>query len=477
MCAEDGGKRLTGSAASVLAALLALALAVSCAGWERGSARPPVRGGARVVLYVECPAKPSDPLFFRLSGLTFLRRDGGEVEVPVDRVVDAGQCALRQLRLAVADLPAGRYSGIRMRLAEARVLRGGQALSLALPGQEGEFVQQVDMEVPAQGAVAWFAEWRADESVVDNYLFSPRLDVRAQGMEMRGVLLMVTSAASGTVSVVDRQSGRVSGVVGVGMEPRGIAASPSADRVFVANAGSRSISVIHTATCRVAYSIPCAGAAPWELAVSDDGRWLVATNPEDDGVTVVDLGTDTVRGRIHVGRRPVDVVFDPSRGWFYVANRDSNSVSVVDPQRTEPVRTVPVGLRPRGLAVHDGILYVADSGAASLSRVAIPSYAVQDDVQVAPGPMHLLEGLAGRVYMTSRSSDAVHFVYAPMGMVMGSVALGGKPGRMAIDARRRQLYVVDSGRGELAVVDLASMTAGTALEVGDEPHGVLVLER
>ena len=75
------------------------------------------------------------------------------------------------------------------------------------------------------------------------------------------------------------------GTIAVGSNPRGVAYSPSNDRIYVANNGSNNVSVINS--------------------------------------------TNTVVDTIVVGNNPVGVAYSPSNDRIYVANYTSNNVSIL----------------------------------------------------------------------------------------------------------------------------------------------------
>ena len=70
----------------------------------------------------------------------------------------------------------------------------------------------------------------------------------------------------------------------------------------------------------------------------------------------------SVIATIPVGGAPFGVAINPTNGLVYVANGDSNTVSVIDPKTNAVVATIPVGVSPYGVAVNpaNGLVYVAN---------------------------------------------------------------------------------------------------------------------
>ncbi|MEW5772462.1 MAG: hypothetical protein AB1916_02960 [Thermodesulfobacteriota bacterium] len=453
---------------------LAVLLAGACARTP-GGADEDIRQESGVFLYLSCPGKPAADLRFQLAGLRFMTRDGVWLERPLERGVDAADCAAAQVLLGELSLPPGRYQRMAWRFSAAWVAGDKKAYALALPGRDGEIELEADLTVPPDGRTAFFAEWEPDLSVADAYLFEPRLTVRGQRMAMADVQAYVACEGSDAVVVLDRERDAVAAVIGVGRGPAGVAADPVHNRVYVANSGSCDISVIDTAAGRVISSVPNAGCSPTDLALSADGRWLLAVNPDTDNVSVIDARVLSLVRQIRVGRRPEAILSDPGRGLFYVSCAEANTVAVLDPARAEPVRTLRVGQRPAGLALQGQDLYVANAGSNNLSVVETPAFTVATTIPLPHAPRWVVPGYADRLCVTSAESDEVSLVYAPMRMALKAVPVGQRPGRMATDTERRKLYVAREGAAEVAVVDLAAGRVRAVLPVGRKPRGVAVL--
>jgi YVTN family beta-propeller protein len=451
--------------------LLVACLAGACAGTPGQQAEGP-RENAGVFLYLSCPEKPANDVRFQLAGLRFQAKDGKWRDVPLDRTVDGAQCAAGQIRLAEADLPPGNYARLEWRFSGAWVAGDRKMYSLALPGEDGTLEMAVDLVVPEDRRTAFFAEWEPDRSVIETYRFEPRFSVRGQRMVMADVQAYVACAGSDVVMVLDREQDTVAAVVGVGRGPLGVASDPVHRRVYVANSGSADISVIDAAAGRVISTVANSGCSPADIALSTDGRWLLAVNPDMDNVSVIDTQVLALVRQITVGRRPAGIVFDPGRGFFYVSSAEANTVSVLDPARSAPVRTVRVGLQPGGLAVFDSTLFVANTGSDSLSVVETPGFAVATTIPTPRAPRWVVPGPADRLCMTSAGSNEVALVYAPMRMVLKSLPGGAAPGRMAADLERRKLYLANEGSAEVTVLDLASGRVRAVLPVGRQPRGV-----
>lgn len=92
------------------------------------------------------------------------------------------------------------------------------------------------------------------------------------------------------------------------------------------------------------------GRGPERVAVGADGLVYV-TNRFDRSVSVVDPVSLTERSRIEVGVEPVGLAFTPDGGTLLVANSMSHTVSVIDVESGDVVKTLPTSGEPSGVAV------------------------------------------------------------------------------------------------------------------------------
>jgi YVTN family beta-propeller protein len=130
-----------------------------------------------------------------------------------------------------------------------------------------------------------------------------------------------------TVSVIDVSdpaNPKLAASIGVGAEPSGIAAT--AERIYVANAGDDSISVIDARTYRLLSPIPIQtplleqwrGVLPAGLAYEEKSNWLLVAEAGINAVAIIDTASGKVLGHIPVGWFPTHVLLQS--GTAFVTN-------------------------------------------------------------------------------------------------------------------------------------------------------------
>lgn len=179
-----------------------------------------------------------------------------------------------------------------------------------------------------------------------------------------------TSAEPSNIVVFDPKSRKLVTRIPVEINPYELIFSKDGSTLFVSNWGSGSVSVIDTASNRVT-SVIRVGSNPNDMKISADGRLFVACS-NDNTVYVIDTKKRRVIERLSTtlypqspeGSTPDALEVDPVRKLLYVANADNNSLAVIriaNPEHSEVLGFVPTGWYPSALALVGSSLYIANS--------------------------------------------------------------------------------------------------------------------
>ena len=126
------------------------------------------------------------------------------------------------------------------------------------------------------------------------------------------------------------------------------------------------------------------------IAITSDDRFIWAVNPENNSVSVIEVGGDVDRKirEIAVGEEPQCVAITPDDEKVYVTNMVSGTVSVLDAAEQRVIKTIWVGTEPFGCALTpDGKrLYVANSSSDDVSVINTRSDRVIKTIEVGPKP-------------------------------------------------------------------------------------------
>jgi DNA-binding beta-propeller fold protein YncE len=198
---------------------------------------------------------------------------------------------------------------------------------------------------------------------------SPAVARRANASGHR--VLVVPLPANDALAILDADSGALLKTVPLGVLP--VAAVVSADGAvaYVTNLGGRKPGPRDRAAKQ------CCD--PFAELVRVDPRGIA----EPGSVTRVDLVTGTVTKVIPVGRHPTGIAWDEPRARLYVANGNSDVVSIIDTRRDivsatlaiAPFRERNIGLAPTAVALSPDAttLFVALGGANAVAMYGLPA--------------------------------------------------------------------------------------------------------
>ncbi len=252
----------------------------------------------------------------------------------------------------------------------------------------------------------------------------------------------------------------------------GLAVDGDGKHVVVANYENDSVSIIDLATSGTteidlrpgkvdaSQSGHAGGSYPYWVAIK--GRKAYVSSQRDREVVVVDISTAKVRGRIAVGGQPNKMLLSGDQGLLYVANGGADTVSVVDTRSDRVVDEFQVaaprallpnprgftGANPNSLALSpDGrTLYVTNGG---LNAVAV--------VQL---------GHHGRQESDGRDDDRGD---SEDSQVVGLIPTGWYPESVTLSADGRRFFVVNGkGLPGPGCVDVASNTTYDSCWNGNE---------
>jgi YVTN family beta-propeller protein len=182
----------------------------------------------------------------------------------------------------------------------------------------------------------------------------------------------------------------------------------------------------------------------------------------------------------------------PKAYKVYASNEMAGTITVIDGPGRKVVATIPVGKRPRAIAVSvDGkYLYVTLSGSPiagpgvdektlpppdrSADGIAVVDTSQNKLVRVLTGvvnPEQVAVSSDGKLYAGSEDSQAVE-VISRDGAKVASIAVKGEPEGVALRPDGQVLYVTEEEDGKVLVVDTATNAVIQTIAVGARPRSL-----
>lgn len=310
----------------------------------------------------------------------------------------------------------------------------------------------------------------------------PRGIATSQGKEHPKVY--VANSGSNSVSVIDPTTNKVEIEVPVrfGREPEGIAViriSPEKELLFVTNYGSDNVSVIDASSYQEIEKINVG-----------DGPIAVAIDPP----------VENLSGTRFISFEDTNLLRSFRESFFnvYVANKNSRDVSVIKMDRfgnrSEDVTNIKVDWSPVALTAdyQRGKVYVANYNSENLSVIDILQLVKGNKTGAASSitnvgtsitgiitdpdldRIYLLKELSGEIVIIRPFAEAfgsakVTMAFSP---VIDSITVGISPRSFLMDPENRKIYTVNRGSDTVTVVDKTTKREEMNIPVGKKPYGI-----
>lgn len=294
--------------------------------------------------------------------------------------------------------------------------------------------------------------------------------------------LLIGNKGEDTLSFVDLASGRELGRAATGRMPHEIAVSPDGRQAAVVAYGGRTIDIFDVATRAKLRTVDLSpNEGPHGLVWLADGR-LLATTERSRSLTVVDT-----RARDRVSAIATDqqtthmVAVTPDRRRAFTANIGSGTVSVIDLAGARKLSDIAVGGRPEGIALSpDGrTLWVGDLEGARVQAYDARTLRRLAELRTGPVPIRVAASPDGRWIVTSNLGDGtLSVIDARARRVARTIRVSGEraAGQVTIlfSADGRRLYAAETGRNQVAEVDMGSGRVLRRLPAGAQGDGLAI---
>jgi YVTN family beta-propeller protein len=184
-----------------------------------------------------------------------------------------------------------------------------------------------------------------------------------------GGRLVVADRLADAVTVIDVRTGAQK-TVGVGHAPYWVTLSADGNKAWVTEQGANTVSVLDTSAGHLApLASITVGTHPNKSIADKNGKHLYVANGDSDQVSVVDTETGKVAKTIslapypgaQVGSTPDALALSPDERTLYVANAGNNDVAVVDTADGHVRGLIPTGWYPTSVLPLNGQLLVTNA--------------------------------------------------------------------------------------------------------------------
>lgn len=304
----------------------------------------------------------------------------------------------------------------------------------------------------------------------------------------------VANFLGNSISVVNTANGRITATIAVpGTNPLGVAVSPDARRVYVANGNLSTVSVIDATRNTVIATIGSTGASGVQaLAVTPNGKQLYILNGGASTVSVLDTATNTLAANpIVVGGFPSSVAISPDGKRAYVTSSIPPTLSVIDTATNALVAIVnsPLGnsdslrnvaVSPDGKKIYATASARGDFGIPNVNNLLVFDAATNGLTAIVSLPNNVdgsnPYGLSaapdgGALYVTDASTGSIWIVDAASNAV-SSLALPGAARAIAFTPEGKRAFAPILAADTMTAIDTTSKAIVGSAAVGSAPIAV-----
>ena len=320
----------------------------------------------------------------------------------------------------------------------------------------------------------------------------------------------VANKEDNTVSVINGTNYYIIQTIPVGKSPSSMVFNPNHNKVYVANKEDNTVSVINGSLDIVVANFEV-GNNPTSVNINERQNILYVVNNLDHSLTAIDMGknlmsiplmknignlmknignlflndhpSELVKNKIPVGSHPSGITLDYDNNndnpLLYVANTDSDTVSVIDGTNKEIIEQFKVGHKPQDIAIHtqNDMAYISNSMSDTVSVIDLKNGNIKNITTKGNYPTGLaVNEKTNVIYVANTDSDTVSVINGTTNKLLNkTIKVGNGPTGIAVDTKNSLVYVTNYGDGTVSVINgTTNKLLNKTIKVGNGPTGIAV---
>lgn len=271
--------------------------------------------------------------------------------------------------------------------------------------------------------------------------------------------IFASVSGAGEVVVLDGTSHEQLATIGVGKGPAILVGTHDRSKVYAANWGDNTVSVIDAESLS-AKSLPMPG-RPYVIAIAPDGKRLYAGCATTNEIVVIDVHTDEELSRFAMAELPASIVVSSDNATLYVAmlgtipGAQPGTIMAISAESGDvkhpaiEVGSVPawITMSPDGRRVYT-LNFLSDD----VSVVNTESWTVEATIDTGAGSQAIIGAVApdgSALYVTNFGTAELMAIDTSNNQIKRTIKLDGKPVGVSFNADGSRVYVTDFGKTSL----------------------------
>ena len=218
------------------------------------------------------------------------------------------------------------------------------------------------------------------------------------------------------------------------------------------------------------------GFSPIGLTFNPFNNNMYIANADSDTVSVINSNNHTVIATIPVGDLTITsfdspMEYNPFNNNIYVTNDGSNTVSVINSSTNTVTTTIPVGVAPFEPEFNsfDNNMYIMNRGG-TVSVIDSSTNTVIDTITVQINPQNILYNpFNNNMYVANTGSGTVSVIDVISGTVIATIPVESTPRDLEFNPANNHIYVSNFNDASVSVIDSISNTVITTISVDTGP--------
>lgn len=456
--------------------MLVLVFLVAGCAQVRQVVKAPLSNEGELFLYTEPFPQDAIRLEFTVGSIVAVREDGLQVPLALRFRNFSPAEAGRQRLFASGVLPPGNYRTLAVTVKEASLMGEEGKGRLLVPEKPHEVRAVFTIRSGKATVVSLDLNYR--NSLAGRVSFHPEFIVRIPSQPLLELSGYVTNRDDNTITVFDRHSALVGGMIATGRGPTGMVLDPLRQMGYVALSGEDAVAVLDLKENDFIDRIRLlAGDEPHFMALTPDGRLAITANKGSNTASIIDIPSRSEVARVQVGNSPEYVLIDRSGRRAFIFNRQSASISIIDLDKMLVSATLTTESAPVfGQFNRKGdSLYVFHELSPYLLMYSLDSLTIARRIDTGPGTGALkLDPSTDKLYVGSRYGGVIN-VYNPFSlMAVEFLFVKEAVGYMTIDGEENNLLALLPDNRLLKLVNLVSRRERGMVDTGSNPYCAVV---
>lgn len=221
------------------------------------------------------------------------------------------------------------------------------------------------------------------------------------------------------------------------------------------------------------------GKHPAHIVFTEDGKYVLVTNNEDDNISIIDAKTYKLIKNVKVGKGPHGFRISKDSKFAYVANMGEDTVSVVDIENNKEVKKITVGKTPvtTGITSDGKTLIVTVNTENMLAIIDLETDKVEK-VPVGAGPAQVYiqpddkYAFVANQGTEEQPSNTVSKIDLTTKKVITTIETGKGAHGVVVSPDNKYVYVTNMYEGTVSVIDNTTDKIIKTIKVDEEPNGI-----